>query len=97
MAAEWPALPTLEAVSLRNLAFIVGLVLLLPGGCSIGFIALTITSKLKSTYDDPYLSLAEWVWAFSFFISFGGFLLIRNVLRNERDEQRRTGDPPAKP
>ena len=84
-------------MSLRALAFLLGLVLLLPGGCSIVYMALIIPGEFKSTYHDLYLPIAELVWAFSFLVSFGGILLIRNALRVERDEGPRTGDPPAKP
>ena len=82
---------------MQILAFLLGLVLLLPGGCSIGYMALILPSEFKGAYHDPYLSIAEWVWAFSFLVSFGGILLIRNALRVERDDRPRTGDPPAKP
>jgi hypothetical protein len=84
-------------VSLRIFAFLFGVVLLLPSGCSIGYMVLIIPNEFKSTYHDPYLSIAEGVWAFSFLVSFGGILLIRNALRVERDERPRSGDPPAKP
>ena len=84
-------------MSLRSFAFLFGLVLLFPGGCSISYMAFIIPSEFKSTYNDPYLSIAEWVWALSFLVSFGGILLIRYALRVERDERPRTGDPPTKP
>ena len=56
-----------------------GLVLLLPGGCSIGYMALILPSEFKGAYHDPYLSIAEWVC---------GVQLSRQLRRNPFDPQR---------
>ena len=87
---------------MRVLAFLLGLVLLLPGACSLGYMALIIPNEFKSTYNDPYLPFAAMLWAFSFLVSFGGVLLIRYAWRISRDDGprtggQRTGDLPAKP
>jgi len=84
---------------LRVLALLCGLVLLLPGACSLGYMVLTLPSEFKNTHNDPYFSLAVWLWAFCFLISFGGVLMIRYAWRDARGERprgRRSGDPPAK-
>jgi hypothetical protein len=85
---------------MRVVLFLFGLVLLLPGACSLTYMALILPNEFKSTYNDPYLSLAEMLWAFCFLVSFGGVLLIRYAWRISRDDGPRiggrTGDPPAK-
>jgi hypothetical protein len=84
---------------MRVVVFLFGLVLLLPGACSLGYMVLVLPSEFKSTYNDPYLSLAELLWAVCFLISFGGVLMIRYAWRDVRGERRggpRSGDPPTK-
>ena len=96
MAAQQAGALTLEATSLRIFALLLGIVLLLPGGCAISYTPFMVR-EYRSDYNDPYFPIAEAVWAISFLISFVGLLLIRYALRVERDDRPRSGDPPAKP
>jgi hypothetical protein len=62
---------------MRVLAVIFGVILLLPGLCSVGFmVALSGSHGVES----PIVLL----WLVCFAISFGGILMIRNGLRGRR-------------
>jgi hypothetical protein len=72
---------------MRVLAFLVGIILLLPGACSLGFMALFIGSGGGGDVA-PYTLL----WLVCFAISFGGVMLIRSALRRREPGP---GDPPT--
>ncbi len=88
---------------MRVVAFLIGLILLLPGACALTFLVLGLSAL-------PPLGSAEWRdgqvwglmgvaalgWGFCFLISFGGILLIRNAVKSEPPPAK-TGDsePPA--
>jgi hypothetical protein len=88
---------------MRILAFLIGVVLLLPGACAFGFMLAGITAL-------PPLGSAQWRdgdvwgiigvatlgWGFCYVISFGGILLIRNALKREKPPAPDAGgSPPA--
>jgi len=56
---------------------IVGVILLLPGLCSIAFIGFAISSNTAANALTPLMPL----WIFCFMISAGGLFLIIRVLR----------------
>jgi len=62
---------------MRILGFLVGAILLLPGLCSLGFMAVSFPFK----GDVGPLGL---LWLVCFAISFGGIIMIRNALRGPR-------------
>jgi hypothetical protein len=72
---------------MRVLAVIFGIILLLPGLCSLGFmVAFAGSSGVGSS---PIVLL----WLVCFAISFGGFLMIRNGLRGPRPPAPPNGPP----
>jgi hypothetical protein len=91
---------------MRVIAFLFGLVLLLPGVCAFGFLLVGITTL-------PPLGSAQWRdssiwgiigiatigWGFCFLISFFGIMMIRaaldrasNTPRDREPDERRSGD-----
>jgi hypothetical protein len=70
---------------LRALAIVFGVILLLPGACSLGFMALMLGQPNGG--DAGGLAL---LWLICFAISFGGVMMIRSAIRGPR---RR--DPPS--
>ncbi|HXT07061.1 MAG TPA: hypothetical protein VN715_09015 [Roseiarcus sp.] len=64
---------------MRVLAFIFGVILLLPGACSLGFMAILLGSG--SLGDIGPLPL---LWLICFAISFGGIMMIRSAIRGSR-------------
>ena len=78
-------------MALRILALLFGIVLLLPGVCSLGFMAAFVPEALARPSNAGDLVPLGLLWAFCFAISFGGFLLIRNALRGLKP---RPADPP---
>jgi hypothetical protein len=66
---------------LRVLALLFGVVLLLPGVCSLGFMAMFIPDAVSRSGASGELAPLAALWAACFAISFGGFLLIRNAVR----------------
>jgi hypothetical protein len=71
--------PGVSAV--RVLAFLIGVILLLPGACALGFMALSIGDRMS-------LGPIPLLWLVCFLISAGGVALIRSALR---------GPPPRDP
>ena len=65
---------------MRVLALLIGVILLLPGACSLGFIVMSLG---ESGSQGPLPLL----WLICFAVSFGGVMLIRNALRRR--------DPPT--
>ena len=65
---------------MRVLFLLIGVILLLPGACSLGFM---VMSMGESGSQGPLPLL----WLICFAISFGGVMLIRNALRRR--------DPPT--
>ncbi len=61
---------------MRLIAILAGLILLLPGACSLFVMALTLPNMFSGRFasDDAPLVL---LWLICFAISFGGFLMIR--------------------
>ena len=68
---------------MRVLAFLVGVILLLPGACSLGFMVMSI--------GDSSLGPIPLLWFVCFLISAGGVVLIRKALRKPMPPR----DPPA--
>ena len=54
----------------------VGILLLLPGACSLFFIVATIPDKPSSPFSDPYMEIFYGFWVMSFIISAAGVALI---------------------
>ena len=74
---------------MRVLAFIFGVILLMPGACSIVFIGLSIGSSSLGPL--PFL------WLICFGISFGGFLLIRYAIQTNASPQNLKKEDPTSP
>ncbi len=72
---------------LRALLLLFGVILLLPGACSLGFMAAFLGSG--STSDVGLLSL---LWLFCFAVSFGGIMMIRRAVVGPRPLP---SDPPT--
>ena len=70
---------------LRVLAFIFGVILLLPGACSLGFMAIFLGSG--SLGDLGPLPL---LWPVCFAISFGGVMMIRRAIPGSWPRDPRT-------
>ena len=62
----------------NSLLFAAGLVLLLPGLCSIGFIVILSGEGLKDLFSDAGLVA---LWAVCLAVSAGGIVLIRHAVR----------------
>ena len=75
---------------LRALALVVGVLLLLPGACSLGFMVLFIGAG-----NSGGLGPLPLLWLACFAISFGGILMIRSALRRIREDKARGGGPAA--
>ena len=69
---------------MRVLGFIVGMILLLPGACSLGFMVVMLRDSSAS-------GLAP-LWLVCFLISAGGVAMIVGAVRGPRPPPR---DPPA--
>ena len=69
---------------MRVLGFIVGVILLLPGACSLEFMVMSL-------WDRDVRSLAG-LWLIGLPIGFGGIVMIVNAVRGPRPPRR---DPPA--
>jgi hypothetical protein len=67
---------------MRVFLFILGVILLLPGACSLGF--------MVATFGDSYLGSLPLLWFFCILVSLGGVALIVNVVRGP---QRRDPKP----
>ena len=73
---------------MRVVAFLFGLILLLPGACALGFLVMGL-SALPSLGSAEWRDSAVWGmigiatvgWGFCFLISFGGILLMRGALK----------------
>jgi hypothetical protein len=74
---------------LRVLAFIFGVILLMPGACSIVFIGLSV--------GDSSLGPLPLLWLVCFGISFGGFLLIRYAFQAKASPQNSKKEDPTSP
>jgi hypothetical protein len=72
---------------MRVLAVLVGVILLLPGLCSVGFIILFLPQigGGHGIWDSPIVLL----WLVCFAISYGGIVMIRNGIRGERPPRER--------
>ena len=78
---------------MRVVAFLFGLILLLPGACALGFLVMGLSAL-------PSLGSAEWRdssiwgimfvaalgWGFCFLISFGGIMMMRAALKPQKPE-----------
>ena len=71
---------------MRVLAVIFGVILLLPGLCSLGFM---VAMQGSSGVESPIILL----WLICFAVSFGGILMIRNGLRGRRPPAPPNGPP----
>ena len=77
---------------MRVVAFLFGLILLLPGACALGFLVMGL-SALPSLGSAEWRDSAVWGmigiatvgWGFCFLISFGGILLMRGALKPSRE------------
>ena len=78
---------------MRALALLAGIVLLLPGACSLGFILLLATNSFGTYGDGVFLPMIP-VWLVCFAVSFGGFVMIRRSLR-AMDPDRDKPPPPG--
>jgi hypothetical protein len=76
---------------LRVLAFLFGLILLLPGACSLGFMVFFVPDAFNHPSNAGDLAPLALLWAFCFLVSFGGVVLIRNAIRGQAPRR----DPPA--
>jgi hypothetical protein len=63
------------------LVTICGVILLLPGLCSLAFIGALVSDEPKGLFDDAGLLL---LWAVCLAISFGGVMMIRRVWMRRR-------------
>jgi hypothetical protein len=71
---------------MRVLGFIVGVILLLPGACSLGFMAMSIGQSAGSLGPIPLL------WFVCFLISAGGVAMIVKSVRGPRPPPREPPD-----
>ena len=76
-----PAAPAGRNPALTVLMIVAGIVLLLPGLCSLTFIVVLASDSLAGLFDDPGLL---GLWAVCFAISAGGILLIRHAWGGRR-------------
>jgi len=73
---------------MRLLAFIFGIVLLLPGACSLVFMSLSTGGSS--------LGALPLLWLVCFGVSFGGFLMIRYAVKKPPSpEPPKQEDPPS--
>jgi hypothetical protein len=70
---------------MRVILVMIGIILLLPGLCSLGFMVAFIP-QLKGNMQD--LSGLVPIWLLGFAISFGGIQLIRGALRSTRPPRK---------
>jgi hypothetical protein len=83
---------------MRVVAFLFGLILLLPGACALGFLVMGV-SALPSLGSSEWRDSAVWGmigiatvgWGLCFLISFGGVMIIRGALRLTADSPRDAG------
>jgi hypothetical protein len=75
---------------MRVLAVLFGIILLLPGLCSLGFMVVLLPGSTNANALAPFWLL----WIVCFAISFGGFMMIRAGMREPRPPQPR---PPLSP
>ena len=69
---------------MRVLAVLFGLILLLPGVCSLAVMAFTVPEMTSGRASvEKYLPLIL-LWVFCFAVSFGGFLMIRHGIGRNR-------------
>jgi hypothetical protein len=88
---------------MRVVAFLFGLILLLPGACAFAFMLGGI-SALPSLGSGEWRDSAIWGmigiatigWGFCFLISFGGIMIMRGAL-NPTPEPPQERDPPEPP
>jgi len=73
--------PARRHPALTVLMIVGGIVLLLPGLCSLAFIVVLSGESLAGLFDDPGLL---GLWAVCFAVSAGGILLIRHAWRSPR-------------
>jgi hypothetical protein len=71
---------------MRVLAILVGIILLLPGLCSLGFMVAFIPQFGGGTSGDAGPLMLLWLVCFA--ISFGGYVMIRAALRRGRPPQQ---------
>lgn len=64
-------------MAVRIILAVLGIILLLPGLCSAGFVVLSGTDQNRY---DPLLIL---LWLVTFLIAWGGFVLIRKAWRGQ--------------
>lgn len=69
---------------MRVLAVLCGVILLLPGLCSLGFIALSIPDFMRGRGDAGAAGPLLLLWLVCFAISFGGIVMIRYGVRGKR-------------
>lgn len=76
---------------MRVLAFLFGLILLLPGACALGFMSFLIPEAFAHPPNSSDVAQMAMLWAVCLLISFGGVVLIRNALRGQAPRR----DPPT--
>jgi hypothetical protein len=76
---------------LRVLAIVCGLLLLLPGACSLGFMVIFIPDAIRHSNSAGDIAPLAGLWAFCFLVGFGGVVMIRNAIRGQAPRR----DPPA--
>jgi hypothetical protein len=64
---------------MQVLAIIGGVILLLPGLCSLGFITLSVSNLSRGGMRDAVSWAPLWIVCFA--ISFGGIMMIRRAIR----------------
>jgi hypothetical protein len=78
---------------MRVLAVLFGIILLLPGLCSLGFMAILLPAGASGGNASVY-GMFGLLWIVCFAISFGGILMIRAGIRGPRTPQQQ---PPLAP
>jgi hypothetical protein len=63
---------------------IVGIILLLPGACSLFFFVALLLENKPNTFSDPYVEVFYGFWVVSFIISAGGIALIWAARKKSR-------------
>jgi hypothetical protein len=69
---------------MRALAVVFGIILLLPGLCSLGFMAILLPGSVARGGSESAFAPFLLLWLVCFAISFGGIMMIRAGIRGPR-------------
>ena len=82
------ATPARRNPALTALMIVAGIILLLPGLCSLVFIVVLVSDSFRDAFSDPGLTM---LWIVCLAVSAGGVLLIRHAVRRGKVPARSAG------